>query len=164
LFGPIGFDLGLFVANLLLSLFAHAHDPATEEYRDWIVAQTGAVWGAFRDAFTTLWRERDQGGDIMPSSLLGEPQAMQVEQDAMIACIFDDMLGFAGLEMIRRVLGFAHVLDLESIEDTRRRAASERAALDFARLLLVERRTFVSMEALMRAARDAAWKLPAAPG
>lgn len=31
--------------------------------------------------------------------------------------LFEDMLGFAGAKMIRRILGIAHVEDLESIED-----------------------------------------------
>lgn len=161
LFGPIGFDLGLFVANLLLSLFAHACDPLADGYRDWVVEQAGAVWNAFRDAFTALWREQQEGGDIMPRALLGQADALRIEQDAMVAGIFDDMLGFAGLEMIRRVLGFAHVLDLERIEDARRRASAERGALGFGRRLLVERGAFASPDALIRAAREAALELAA---
>jgi 5-methylthioribose kinase len=159
LFGPIGFDLGLFMANLLLSLFAHACDPATGAYRDWIVEQAGAVWNAFHDAFTGLWREQRDGGDVMPFALLGEADALRIEQDAMLADIFNDMLGFAGLEMIRRVLGFAHVLDLERIVDARRRACAERAALGFARRLLVERGAFAAIDALMQAAREASLEL-----
>ena len=41
-------------------------------------------------------------------------------------------LGFAGAKMIRRILGLAHVEDLESIEDTDIRAACETRALNLA--------------------------------
>ncbi|WP_428376829.1 hypothetical protein [Lichenicoccus sp.] len=74
-----------------------------------------------------------------PAALLDDPAQRAAVQDDWIAGIFDDMLGFAGMEMIRRILGFAHVLDLESIASDAVRARCELAALAFARRLLLER-------------------------
>ena len=42
----------------------------------------------------------------------------------------------------RRIVGVAHVEDFESITDASKRAGCERRALDFAKLLLKERRKF----------------------
>ncbi len=49
--------------------------------------------------------------------------------------------------MIRRILGIAHVEDLESIKDTVLRAKCERNALVFARELLVNTNNFDNIEA-----------------
>ena len=158
LFGPIGFDLGLFVANLLLSLFAQAADPAGPAYGQWTASQITVFWRAFADEFTLLWKARPAlaGADMMGSGLLDDPGRLEHEQQLFLAGIFDDMLGFAGMEMIRRILTFAHVLDLESIEDPRARAAREAAALDFARRLLVDRGDFASAEDVVQQALRAA--------
>ena len=46
--------------------------------------------------------------------------------------VWDDALGFFGCVIIRRIIGVAHSLDFESIEDTEKRAACERRALRLA--------------------------------
>lgn len=47
------------------------------------------------------------------------------------------MLGFTGCKIIRRILGIAHVEDMEGIKDENLKAKCERSALLFARELLV---------------------------
>jgi 5-methylthioribose kinase len=64
-----------------------------------------------------------------------------------------DLVGFAGAEIIRRVIGFAHNLDFESITDAHRRAACERRALRLARRLLLEPAAFTDIEHISSAAR-----------
>ena len=51
-------------------------------------------------------------------------------------------LAFAGAKMIRRILGLAHVEDLEAIADPERRARCEAKALQLARELLVRPKVF----------------------
>ena len=50
--------------------------------------------------------------------------------------LFEDMIGFAACKMIRRIVGFAHVVDFESIQDPALRAACESRALAMARWML----------------------------
>mgnify|MGYP001807714491 CR=1 FL=1 len=55
--------------------------------------------------------------------------------------------------MIRRLVGIAHVADMDSIADADTRAACERRALHFGRRMLVEAAAgFTSIEALAEAA------------
>jgi len=61
----------------------------------------------------------------------------QVQQQ-FLAAVWRDSVGFAGLKMIRRVVGIAHVEDLESIRDKDLRARCEKACLVFARRLAVQ--------------------------
>jgi 5-methylthioribose kinase len=53
--------------------------------------------------------------------------------------LFQDSLGFAGCEMVRRVLGLAKVADIADIVDQQARAHAEMAALQIAEHLLLRR-------------------------
>ena len=51
-----------------------------------------------------------------------------------------DMLGFAGVEIHRRILGLAHNADFETIADENLRAICEAKALKFGRHICVNRK------------------------
>ncbi len=113
-FGPIGFDVGLFVANLFLNASAqHGHPPDTnsrDAYRSYLFQQYRFCWETFELGFkaqlenanSISWRSKDF-------------------QDDLILEILRDTAGFAGCEMIRRSVGFAHVFDVDSIPDDQKR-------------------------------------------
>jgi 5-methylthioribose kinase len=60
--------------------------------------------------------------------------------------IWTDLLGFAGIEVHRRILGLAHNADFETIEDEDLRASCEAKALKFGRHIAVNRRQIYSMD------------------
>ena len=66
--------------------------------------------------------------------------------------IFEDSLAFGGAKMIRRILGLAHVEDMEAIADPERRAACERKALRLGRELLLNPRAFSDIADVVAAA------------
>ncbi len=70
--------------------------------------------------------------------------------------LFADMLGFGACKMIRRILGFAHVLDLDGIRDERMRADCEASALSLARALLIGARR-VRLDRRCCSTRCGAW-------
>lgn len=156
-YGPIGFDLGAFLGNLLLNWYAQAGLATAEDdriaYRGWILDQARRFWSAFRERFLGLWRAHPDG-DAWPRALFASPAdaaALEAARNAYVDALFGDMLAFAGCKMIRRIVGFAHVLDLDGIADTRRRAACERAALAMARRLLTRTREFGSIDDVLAA-------------
>jgi 5-methylthioribose kinase len=53
--------------------------------------------------------------------------------------------------MIRRILGFAHVMDFDSIDDVALRARCEGNALALARLMLTHPQQFHSVDAVIDA-------------
>ena len=69
---------------------------------------------------------------------LGQSTLRRVRADYM-ARLFADTVGFAAAKMIRRILGLAHVADLETIANLDLRATCERRALLLARDMLVNR-------------------------
>ncbi len=68
--------------------------------------------------------------------------------------LYEDTLAFAGAKMIRRILGLAHVEDLEAIADPETRARCERKALRLARELLVGPAGYAGMADVVAAARS----------
>ena len=161
MYGPMGFDTGAVIGNLLLSYFSqagHAEAPgARRDYQEWILEQAEAVWTQFATRFLALWNSDAAAGDAYPKALFADEvggRAFAGLQHSYLRRLFADTLGFAAAKMIRRILGLAHVLDLESIKDPDHRAACERRALRLARALMVERTRFGSIQEVTQAARD----------
>ena len=157
--GPMGFDVGAVIGNLLLAFFAqggHETAPgARDPYRAWILAQAEAVWEGFSRRFLDYWRAT-RSGDAYPASLFpsdDDRAAMDTERARFMRVLFEDTLAFAGLKMIRRILGLAHVEDLEAIADPERRARCEARALRLARELVVAPEHFSGMADVTAAAR-----------
>ena len=113
-YGPVGFDLGLYWANYLLSYFSHQDTSDVQAALKIAIAKT---WNAYTLEFRTV------DGTLKAQTL----------QD-----IFHEAVGFAGLEMLRRLIGAAHVRDIEGIADIPKKLSVERAALQFG-LTLVKR-------------------------
>ncbi|MEK7356988.1 MAG: S-methyl-5-thioribose kinase, partial [Bdellovibrionota bacterium] len=67
--------------------------------------------------------------------------------------LFEDSLGFAGTEMIRRILGLAKVADLETIADLKVKAACETKSLRMARELMVNSKTIRDIEGVAELAK-----------
>ncbi len=156
-YGPIGFDLGALFGNLLLAWYAQpGHSTPQDDrraYQDWILEQAGAFWSAFREHFLALWRE-DGAGDAFAAVLRSDPAdgaAFEAARGAFLDSLFADMLGFAACKMIRRIVGFAHVLDFERIGDAAVRAGCEARALAMARALLTHPEDFRSPQAVFDA-------------
>ena len=158
--GPMGFDVGAVLGNLLLSYFSqdgHAGEgDSRAAYQDWILETLESVWNGFSARFLALWRGPAAKGDAYPRELFAEGSAataLETERQAVMARLYVDSIGFAAAKMIRRILGLAHVIDLEKIADPERRALCETRALRLARELMVNRRRFDSIAAVADAAQ-----------
>jgi 5-methylthioribose kinase len=153
--GPMGFDTGAVIANLLLNYFAQeGHEEmsgARDGYRDWVLRCTIEVWTQFRAKFLDLWRAGARG-DAYPAALF-PADALEPERHAYMDRFFTDTMNFAAAKMIRRILGLAHNIDFEWIEDPDRRARCELRALRLARDLMVNTGNYRSIDAVVSAAR-----------
>jgi 5-methylthioribose kinase len=151
-YGPIGFDLGAFFGNLLLSWYSQpGHATLNDDrlgYQDWILDQAKVFWETFRSRFLALWAGHAKG-DAWPAAMFcapGDLAALESARNAYLDSLFADMLGFAACKMIRRILGFAHVIDFERIADAARRGRCETNALAMAHLLLTHPEQFRSVD------------------
>ncbi|MEW4285157.1 S-methyl-5-thioribose kinase [Priestia koreensis] len=128
-YGPLGFDLGQFVANLLLNALSQK-----EESRDVLYAHIAKTWEVFSQTFSTLWRNEGRDHYTKTEGYL----------DYVLQRIWKDAIGFAGCEIIRRTIGLAHVADLDGIEPYEKRIATKRQALRLGRALLLSQTTLSS--------------------
>ncbi|AWM01547.1 S-methyl-5-thioribose kinase [Bradyrhizobium amphicarpaeae] len=158
-YGPMGFDIGAVIANLLMAYFASAgHERAPGErqaFEVWLLATIENVWNEFARKFLDLWRT-GASGDAYPVSLFaGEKGAarLEIERQAYMQRLFTDTVGFAAAKTIRRIFGLAHNIDFELIEDPNKRAVSEARAVRLARAMMVEAAAFRTIAEVAGAAR-----------
>jgi 5-methylthioribose kinase len=160
--GPMGFDLGAFMGNLLLAFFAQEGHVSPEDdraaFRVWILEMLEAFWRGFEVRFLALWREGGDG-DAFPPGLFADAagaEALEAFRTRTMLRLLQESLGFAGAKMARRILGLAHVEDMESIADSDLRAACETRALRMARALMTGWRDIGTIEAVRHMAEDIA--------
>ncbi|KPV45049.1 S-methyl-5-thioribose kinase [Alicyclobacillus ferrooxydans] len=142
-YGPMGFDIGLLFANLLLAFCAYStrRDAADSKvYQAYLLRTIELTWLQFEAEFQRLWNE-------FASQNLG------LCEDVLIR-VLQDSLGFAGCEMIRRVIGTSHVTDLERVEDPGQRTNGEAIALHLGQHLILWRSTFRNILDFIETVRD----------
>ena len=149
-YGPMGFDVGATIANLMLNYCAQpGHGEGAGAFQAWLLDAVEGLWAAFAERFGELWRLERTGTAFVPA--LFEQQDDGNESEALLrerlAVIERDAIGFAGAKMARRILGLAHVEDLESLPEDRR-LPCERHALRLAREMIVERDGFGGVGAI----------------
>jgi len=106
--------------------------------------------------FAALWREQGDG-DAYPAALFaGQSGAARLEAERQLYMerLFQDAIGFAAAKIIRRILGLAHNIDFELIEDPRTRAVCEARSLRLARKMLLDTASFRSIGAVTATARQ----------
>ena len=123
-YGSVGFDIGLFWANYLLSYFSHAENSKIQSD---IISAVIAVWENYNEAFR------------MDTSL----------KKRTLHVIFHEAVGFTGMEMLRRIIGAAHVSDIERIDDSDRKLRIERAILEFGRTIVKKRNNIASVHEMV---------------
>lgn len=127
--GPIGFDLGLYWANALVSEERARALGTLSDHAD----QLRLSWEAFEEEFRRLWETRVD--TFFDDAYL----------DRFLARVWTESLGFAGTEIIRRIIGFAHLTDLTTLEDP---VGASRRALLIGRELIVRRGELSDVDAV----------------
>lgn len=154
-YGPIGFDLGAFLSNLLLNYFSQRGYIDNKDYEEWILNEMREFIGGFIKEFGELWQVKGNSiGDDYPERLMGEDSCLFKEVlKGYLKEIWEDCLGFTGAKMIRRIIGIAHVIDLDGIEDLEKRAVCEKKALEMAEYLICNRKVIEGIEEVINLAR-----------
>ncbi|MED1791914.1 S-methyl-5-thioribose kinase [Brevibacillus nitrificans] len=132
-YGPIGFDIGAVIANLLLN-YAGQHglqkdQGERESYREYLLTTVEDVWNEFVSQFVQLWHKQAKERSAHVEGLW----------QSYVNRLIQDTAGFAGCKILRRVIGLAGVADLNSIEDVQVRAEAERLALAIGEALILGR-------------------------
>lgn len=160
-YGPFGFDIGMLIGNYLMAYHAMpAHIPdakACRDFQGWILSIIDETWSVFREEFLRLWRT-ERTGILYPKALYedqGHHFASESAAEQLLGEIFRDLVGFAGIEMHRRILGLAHVAELDTIEDEDLKARCEAKCLKLGQFLVINRNRLTGMDAILAAAQRA---------
>ena len=136
-YGPIGFDIGQFIANLIFQVVSNPDEKET------ILDTIKNTWYVFSSTFAGHWKESGDAYTKVDGYL-----------EYVLEKSFRDSIGFAGCECIRRTIGLAHVDDLESISCKERRLKAKRACLNIGKRLIVNRTDIQSIEELLTIVRS----------
>lgn len=159
-YGPMGFDVGAVLENLVLnclSHYGHTDDPAVrEEYQAYVLTMVRDVWNGFATKFDALWVANNKG-ELAPPQYWNWPGGEEAFADfrrRYILGILRDSAGHGGCKMLRRMMGVVSVWDISSIEDTRKRAIAERKAIRTGARWLLERSSFTTVDDLLTIVRE----------
>lgn len=149
-FGPMGFDTGAVLANLLLNFAGREGwdktDAGRESYRAYLLDTVKDIWSQFEEKFLALWNEH--GVDRLANTAPGY-------RENYMERLLQDTIGFAGCKMVRRVVGLAHVADIDKLEDASARERAQRLALRIGKSLIKLNRRAVSIDQLIDAVNSA---------
>ena len=158
-YGPMGFDVGAVLANLLLAYFSRdwhgridGRDPVV--YQEWLLEQLMRIWSGFSTQFVELWRDHESRGERSFIGAQAESRAVTAYRAHFMRRLLADTLGFAGCKMIRRIVGMAKVAEITRIPDAVARARIEVRCLRCAEALLVQRAMLTDIEQVAMLARE----------
>jgi 5-methylthioribose kinase len=159
-FGPMGYDLGALIANLVINFLSHfAHTPdvkARTDYQEYLLETVRGVWLGFAGTFDRLWQENVRG-ELMPPAYWDFPggaDAFAEFRRRYLASVFHDSVGNGGCKILRRMMGIVSVWDITSIGDFQRRLVPERLALRIGARWLLERNAIRSIDDMIGIVRE----------
>lgn len=133
-YGPIGYDLGNVIGNLFFA-WSNAlvtEEMASEDFVIWVAETIENTIELFKFKFITLYK--DSVTDVMAK----QEEFMNWYLDSILM----DTAGVAGLEIIRRVVGDAKVLDITSISTLQARLKAERILIKTGKSFILDRVKF----------------------
>lgn len=138
-FGPSAFDPGLLIGNILINYISWdgKEQPLEliQDYRTYLLNTIEGIYEEFIRKFTEKYKEEVR--DISFKNM-GYFEAYLKE-------FFLDMIGYAAIVMIRRTHGLAHNIDVDGIEDLKRRSEVQISILELATSLMMSRYRFDSI-------------------
>ncbi|WP_038914495.1 S-methyl-5-thioribose kinase [Dickeya zeae] len=146
-YGPIGFDVGTVLGNLLLNycgLPGLLPPREAVDARERRLADIVTVWQTFATRFAALAHEKSRDPALAVDGY--------VEQ--FLRQVWQDTVGYCGTELIRRTIGLAHVADLDTIADEAARQACQRHAIQLGKTLVLAAAHIDGPEALLARVRQ----------
>ncbi|MEN4910836.1 S-methyl-5-thioribose kinase [Erwinia amylovora] len=146
-YGPMGFDIGSALGNLLISYCAAPGLlPPREaaDARETRLNDVRQLWQSFAAGFLALAAEKSRDRAL----------AVAGYASTFLAKIWRDTIGYCGTELIRRTVGMSQVADINSIKDEAMRVECVRQAVTLGRSLILLADHVADVEALIARIRQ----------
>lgn len=143
-YGPYSYDIGLLIANILLNYVSwEGRDDKTkeeiDEYRKYELELIKNIWESFLTEFNKLWNAESK--DIITR--------IEGFKKSYIDNLISETIGFCTCEVMRRIIGMAHVPDLDSIENLEKRAMAQKLGLKISKVLIKERTNIKEIDKML---------------
>lgn len=127
-YGPMGYDIGNVIANLMFAL-ANAQAYEKTEQIKWLEDTIVEVIDLFKEKFSKAWDEK-------ASEYTAKYKGFK---EYYLDTVLRDTAAVTGLEGIRRIVGIAHVKDITSIQDEEKRTKAERLCMLASKSFIMKR-------------------------
>ena len=139
-YGPMAYDIGALIANLIMNYIstqAIVQDQTTRNvHNNYLTKTIIEIINLFKSKSLNIW------DDIVKDKM--------AKKNGFKEWFINDVLissaGVAGCEMIRRTVGFAHVKDLDSIPNDKKREYAKKSNLKLAKMLIKKRNELITGE------------------
>jgi len=145
-YGPMGFDIGALLGNYVLNYAAllvrvsDADDRAA--CQEYLLSLVGDTWRIFEREFTAMWLQ--ERPETVPIAFCR----------GFLLNLLRDTAGYAGCKIIRRIIGSAHVEDMDGIKDLAEQARAMSLGLSIGERLIMERAAIRDIEDVLCIVRD----------
>lgn len=117
-YGPMGFDTGGFIASLFLAYVSQDGHDNEAAYAEWILEQIKLFWETFCKEFVRMWNDpSEHTGTWFERKKFETDEHVLHTQTHFLQYILGETLCFAGMKMLRRIVGMWNEENLDSIED-----------------------------------------------
>ncbi|MEY8764577.1 MULTISPECIES: S-methyl-5-thioribose kinase [Clostridium] len=150
-YGPYGYDIGLLFANFILNYVSwEGRTDKTKvdinRYRIYLLDSMEDIWREFLDEFNYLWENESR--DIITKTA--------GYREYYIKNLLHETIGFCACEIMRRIIGMAHVPDMDAVEDPKKRAGAQIMGLKVGQAILINRNNIDSVGEFVKLVKDSA--------
>ncbi len=150
--GPMGFDVGALIANLVMSWVSHTVQNEDSTYSNLVLETIDSVWRSFDAKFRLLWSETEESALLTKG--FANAEIFKVYQDQYMQTLLRESIGFAGCKIIRRQFGIAGVEDIRGIIDDTIREKANRLAVEIGEQFIKQYHSLNSIEDVMRLIKE----------
>lgn len=137
-FGPIGFDIGILLGNLILNYISIRikleveNTTCIDDYKGYLLNFIEDLYTQFEYNFAGLFDTKAKS----------DYSTIEGYREHYMRSIFCDTIGYSGCEIIRRIIGLAGVEEIDIINEKNIRFKVETYALDIGEYLITNRENF----------------------
>ncbi len=159
-FGPMAYDVGAVLQNLVLNFLSHYGHTADrgerERYQAYVLDLITGIWNEFARKFDATWVANHRGELAPPAywQFPGGGDAFTAFRQQYIHHLLQETAGHGGVKFLRRMMGIVNVWDITSIGEMEKRAVAERLAIRIGRRWLLERHAISGIGDLVGIVRE----------
>ncbi len=133
-YGPMGFDVGLFLGNLLMNA-VYQKVNGFDEYYEWVKNVIEEFVNEFSVQFIAVW-----------DKYAAEHYSKNSKEfkQYYLSKVLEDTAGYCACEMMRRTTGSSHVAEMDEYPDKRKHELAQKQNIRLAKELLLNQTNFVT--------------------